>query len=362
MQCILVCTISYLISEVQSDCKIIINEVNIVDPKKPEMNEFIELKQICENENENEASSLKCYKLVGFTCKSLTGSIDLVITLWNFRLNSNGIFTVGGPAVTNADVKIPNEMVKFRSGFSKNVPSMANFLINTNNEIHDIGLLYDKLNSFKEFVLTQKQQYIAINERIAEILNKYLVDLVVYGEKVPCSKCELIEKIHSDFTTKKYMLRELQTNSKGKDISLNRCSIESVGFLPEKFKLGNPSPGSPNDCSGPNFILEDHIAEFQVNQLENIEDEYVYDDSCASQPECTSSIPKSAYSEALSQSVLRSLDILNVSSTSNMCTNLMLSPETSSSVIDQENRRKRSIGGDKDYSEEHEWKTEKYFR
>lgn len=92
-------------------------------------------------------------------------------------MNTNGFFTVGGPAVTKADVKIPNEMVKFRSAFSKNVPSISNFLINSNNELHAIGLLYDNMNSFKDIVLSQKQQFIPINDRVAETLSKYLVDL-----------------------------------------------------------------------------------------------------------------------------------------------------------------------------------------
>lgn len=349
---------SVYVFKVKSDCKIVINELNIVDPKKPQQNEFIELKQLCESENE--ATSLKGYKLIGFNFKSKTGTIDLVITLWNHRMNSNGFFTVGGPAVTKADVKIPNEMVKFRNGFSKSIPLISNFLMNANNELHAIGLLYNKMNSFKEIVLSKNQQFIPINERVAETLKKYLVDLVIFGEKVPCDRCELLEKIHSDFATKKYMLRELANNLNGDDISLNRCSIESVGFLPEKFKLGKPTPNSENDCSGPNFIFEDHLTELQVNQIENIGDNMY--DSCASQAECTTSIPISAYSQISSQSVQQSLDTLNVSSTSNMCTNLMLAPDSSSFAIEHENKRKRSIGGDIDYSDNLEWTTTKYFR
>lgn len=59
---------SHLISVIliffaDSNCEIVINEINIVDPKKPEKAEYIELKSTCGTE-----IPLCGYKLIGFNC------------------------------------------------------------------------------------------------------------------------------------------------------------------------------------------------------------------------------------------------------------------------------------------------------
>lgn len=48
---------------VSSECNVFINELNIVDPKKPEKSEFIELKTNCEN------LPLRGYKIIGMCWK-----------------------------------------------------------------------------------------------------------------------------------------------------------------------------------------------------------------------------------------------------------------------------------------------------
>lgn len=110
-----------------------------------------------------------------------------------------------------------------RAGFEKtNKSTISNFLLNKNTEIHALGLLYDHMNSFKEISFPNKKNFQPINEQMVETLSKYLIDLVIYGERAQCDKCEIIEKIHKDFSKRKYMLRELQSNMNGRDISLNR--------------------------------------------------------------------------------------------------------------------------------------------
>lgn len=86
---------------------------------------------------------------------------------------------------------------------------------------------------------------------------------------------------------KKYVLREVKSNLEFNDISLNRCAIENSGFLPEMFKLGNPTPGEDNDCTGPHFILEDNIPNLTtspagVHMSYSDDNDYAFDHSCSS--------------------------------------------------------------------------------
>lgn len=355
----------FVIVKAQSDCKVIISEINVVDPMKPEKKEFIELKSSCNN------LALRGYKLIGLNTKKVSGTIDLVVTLWNERTNNDGFFTVGGSEVLNADLKVPNDYIRFRSSFNKNaVVSVTNFMKNGIKDLRAIGLLYDseKLNPFSEFTLSKTQTYIRIDDFLLEILKKYLIDLVVYGERVSCDKSEVFEKIHNDFALKTYMLREFSSNTAKEDISLNRCAVELAGFLPEKFKLGSTTPGKENDCSGPHFILEDHILETisPVNERIIYEDEF--DDlegaSCSNMPMCTSSIDKTDYMRGTLHAIQQTIETMNVTSTSDICSPLMLNPDGGNieMSLNQENNRKRSIGVDHDYSEDLEWESTKYFR
>lgn len=178
-----------------------------------------------------------------------------MVTLWNQRMDKNGLFTIGGSDVSTAHLKIPNEFIKCKSEFVGK-QTISNLF--GQKEVRAIGLLYDKNNAFSNFILTKKTPNIKIDDGVINELRNYLVDLVVYGDNA-CEKCSLFEKINNDFASKKYILREFP-NSEKKIISLNRCAIETHGFLSEKFKLGNPTPGQPNDCSGPHFVSNDHIS------------------------------------------------------------------------------------------------------
>ena len=56
-----------------------------------------------------------------------------------------------------------------------------------------------------------------------------------------------------------------------KDTSLNRCSARTTAFSPETFKLGNPTPGFENDCSGVQYIIQQHLQEI-INPIVSVED------------------------------------------------------------------------------------------
>lgn len=341
---------------------VFINELNIIDPKKPEKNEFIELKSTKAD------ISLRGYKVIGFNCKASSGTIEFVATLWNQRVNKNGLYTIGGSNVQEADLKVPNDYIKFRNIFlPSSASSLSNFLVNGNKDLNAIAILYDseKLNPFEEITLTKKNTYIRIDDKITELLKKYTVDMVVYGQTKECDKCKLFEIIHQGFSNKKYTLREFPENANKQDISLNRCAFESTGFVPEKFKIGTPTPGRKNDCNGPHFILEDIILNIMppVN-AHSMYDNDLQEEICTNVPECTSTIETTDYLRVSTQEIQNAIPSTSTASTSNVCTSLMLNPEGGNIAqhLEQENRRKRHIGVSADHSEEPEWETKKYFR
>jgi len=76
------------------------------------------------------------------------------------------------------------------------------------------------------------------------------VDMVVYGRRATSERCQIFEKLHQNFVNKAYVLREFDIPESLKDYSLNRCTIDTSPFLPEKFKIGQRTPGAENDCTG----------------------------------------------------------------------------------------------------------------
>lgn len=217
------------------------------------------------------------------------------------------------------------------------------------------------MNSFKKFALSKTQPNIKINREILEELKSYLIDLVVYGEDKACTRYSLFEEINSEFASKEYILREFPTNSAKEDISMNRCAIESSGFLPEKFKLEYPTPGKPNDCTGPNFLLENDVPVNMVYSYADDFDEFE-DASCSNEATCSASIQPINSDD--NNVIERAIHAANKTSTSDSCTDLMLHPDGSNRALTlmQENSRKRHISAGNDHLEEPEWLTTKFFR
>lgn len=344
---------------VEINCKAVINEVNIIDTRKPGTHEFIELKSTSETN-----LALRGFKIIGISCNGNSGKVNLVINLWNERMK-NGFFTIGGSDVSNGDLKIPSDSIKFKNGFTvkKNVPSVSSFLVNEN-ELSAIGLLYGEKNPFNEFKLTEKIREIVIDDKLKDILKKSLVDLVVYGERKACDKCEFFEVIHDDFANKKYTLRDFSKNIENSVISLNRCALERYGFLPEKFKLGSLSPGKENDCSGPHFILEENILDatplVHSRIISDFDDLDVVSNS--DQLQCTSSIEISDYSQLTADTIEHAIDLANQTSQNDACAPLLLYPDGGNilQTVTHANNRKRHMSSVADC--ENEWDNEKNFR
>lgn len=93
--------------------------------------------------------------------------------------------------------------------------------------------------------------------------------MVVYERRAAFDQCELFSDLFPDYENRKYVLREIDDDDHDVDYTLNRCALETNGFVTEKFKLGKPTPADENDCSGGDFILEEHLLEVK-NPIQNI--------------------------------------------------------------------------------------------
>lgn len=352
--------VTIFLEGVSSECNVFINELNIVDPKKPEKSEFIELKTNCEN------LPLRGYKIIGISAgnkKNPKPSIILVATLWNEKFKGE-LYTIGGINVAKSDLNITSGNVKFRDSWNKNQQlSMTNFLVNGNRNLYAIGILFKRNDAMSSIQLEKNKNTILINDSLIEYLKVYLVDLVVYSEKHDSDRCNIFEELHAPFAQKKYAIREFSFKD-GKDLSLNRCTVETEGFIPEKFKLGNPTPGSDNDCSGSHFIFEDRIQEILPSVITSVDIENsdahnveIMDDSC------TTSIRHADYYLATQQSIENYITNANIETERDGCTLQQLYPDSGNLAeeVDNANRRKRHLSIETDYSEELEWETQKYF-
>lgn len=235
-------------------CAVFINEINVNDPQRPEKNEFIELKTECDD------MSLRGYKLIGIKAgkrQNSPASIILVATLWNEKFKGN-IYTIGGINVDKSDIKVTSDYIKFRQSWNvkSNLMSITNFLDNGIEDIYAIGILYKKDDAMSSIQLEKNKNTIIIDEKLNVFLKNNLIDLLVYSEKCDRDRCNIFEELQPAFAKKKYTLREFNFKN---DISLNRCTIETDGFIPEKFRIGKPTPGFENDCSGVYFVLKDRI-------------------------------------------------------------------------------------------------------
>lgn len=348
--------------ECGNECKVVINEININNPWKPEKREFIELRSSCKK-----ASTLQGYKLIGITGGVRSDAapvIELVVTLWNEHINEFGFFTVGGSEVNEADLRVPSSSIKFRQCFVPgSIKSITNFIVNGNKNINAIGLLYGRQEPLRDIVLTKQKNYIRLEGGIKELLKKHLVDLVVYSKMYDSNRCDVFEEIYPDFVGRKYLLREF--NAPDIDYTLNRCAIESLGFRPEKFKIGNATPGAENDCSGAHYIVEDRIVDVMAPLNTHLQYPADYEQPSVSyEPCCSTNIERTEYYMQSLNRILVSVKKESATAQADACTPHLLNPYGGNIAhqIDQANRRKRRISATRDYSETFEWKTDKNFK
>lgn len=345
--------------KVCGQCNVVINELNILSPQNPDKSEYIEIKTDCAD------MALRGYKIIVIKASKKEGSpssIVLVATLWNLKFTGT-LFTIGGIDVQKCDIKITSDFIKFRESWNNKNKfiSMTNFLENSNTDIYAIGILYKKNDPMSSIQLEKNKNTIVIDDKLKEFLKNNLIDLVVYSEKFDRDRCNIFEELYPAFAQKKYTLREFNFK-KGTDISLNRCTIESDGFIPEKFKIGKPTPGLENDCSGAYFIFEDRIQQFLPNIITDVDISESHESESLDN-ECSSSIASANYDLVTNERIEEILTIANAESSTSQCTVQQLYPDGGNlaAEVDRGNRRKRRLSSEKDYSEKLEWETEEYF-
>lgn len=350
------------------------HEVNTGNPGKLLKKNFVELKIICDNDKDSVGKSLQGYKLIGLsggtgTTSNLNAmSVDLVVNLWNSKVGKNGMFTIGAPDVPNTDMSADSDYVNYRNKFSKNTQTLFSMFNKGNRHLHAIALLYKASYSFPELVISEKTQYIPINSTIEELIRTNLVDMVVYGRKAPYDNCEIFTNLCNQYATKDYVLREFDCEKTEIDRTLNRCSLDKSTFVPEKFKLGSPTPGQENDCSGPNFLLETYLAEisdplqskaFDDENIDQINEILEKNDTS----QCYASTDASTYYSIPEQKIEDKINEETGISQDSGCSTLNLGSDDGNVAdnLDRINRSKRRLSEDTNYEEEFEWETTSHF-
>jgi hypothetical protein len=82
----------------------------------------------------------------------------------------------------------------------------------------------------------------------------------------------------------------------GKDLSINRCTLQTKPFLPFVLQLGNPTPADFNDCTGTDFSIERSINEITPSLIQIPVNENI-------QP-CTSEIEPQVYESVITGIVI----------------------------------------------------------
>lgn len=355
----------YITTFAQRRRDVVINEINVIDPFKPEKREFIELKSTIPVPK-GKTVALRGYKVVGISAGDNGAEIELVVQLWNAAIGEKGYYTIGGTAVPEANLKVPNDFIQFRQQLIGSSFSLFNMVNNGNKRLNAIGLLYAKESEkLSAFFLKGGQDVLKVDNDIKELLKKYLVDLVVYGKLDARERCNVYEYIYPDLIHKKrYALREFPLIRNDDDITLNRCTSEPNGFMPEKFKIGKATPNASNDCSGSHFILEDHILDVTTPLGHGYSSELTMDES-APEAGCSSRIAPSEYHSVTEERVSKILAEERKSNENDVCTARQLDPYGAEIVedIERSNAKRRRISSDPDtnYEEEYEWETEKHF-
>lgn len=360
------------------ECSVIINEINAMGTGTGVNREkykgrrgwfFVEKHDFIELWSEEPDFLLNGFKLLGVSVEKLNKppTVELVVDLWDQKTDENGFFVVGGPSVKEANLKVSEQtkkIIMYRDMFNKQ-PSqlrMSNFLLNGWSGPKAIVLIYKKNERFKDFTIKETSTFITIDDTVLNIIQDNLVDMVVYAENAKVERCNIFEQIQPRFVNINYMLREFDRGDR--DNSLNRCSIETTGCIPEQFKLGTPSPRAENDCSGAFFTFTSEASELiepvlsvplPENEIFEIEEH----------GQCSTSMGGSFYKNLKEHTVSRVIDdvIETARKEADSCTASSSNPYGGNirDEVSRANKRKRSMSEEEDFSEELEWETTKYF-
>lgn len=348
------------------DCSLLINEINVATPETIKNRDFIELKMKCSTPRKSD--SLQGYKILGISAgndvkkNKQVMSINLIANLWNEKLIGE-YFTIGTNEV-NANMNPKSPFLTFRNKFTGNSQTLQSFLNKDQAHLHAIVVVYKKGHSFPELVLSNRKPFIPIDDDILNVIKLNVIDLIVYARKSPFDNCELFVNICEDYANKRYILREF--DNKNKDRTLSRCSYDGIAFTPEKFKLSEPTPAGDNDCSGPNFILEEHLLAPSNSFLSKTFDFDNIDENNAIQeqndsPQCTASFDASAYDNIDDQFIEARIEAENVLSSSSSCSALNLGANSGNIANEADFLISRKRQLNEAAEDDSEWATTEFF-
>lgn len=297
--------------------------------------------------------------------------VELMVDVWGLSTNEDGFFLIGGKDVKNAQLKLPEGEDRIIFRHETKQPPITNWLKNGNKGAKAIVLIYKKNHKFDEIVLTNSVSAIPLNEKILAIIKNHLVDMVAYAELAPAERCNIFERIQPSFKNSDYMLREMDHNFI--DNSLNRCSAGKTGCIPEKFKIGERTPGAENDCngasayftyqseaSGSGLSLTHNVRTAPIRESE-IEDDDVIMDEDADAGQCTSALGKSFYINVDQSKVSKRISSIRQTAKHDKCSDSLSSPHRGNDISEVARLNKRKRIEDPENFEELEWETKKYF-
>lgn len=263
---ILVVDISIFINLTMSSCKSIISEINGDTPTNSRENMFIELEFVCSSEND-EAHAAGYKLLIINGNKGKQADVELYANLKEFSSNLRQFYTIGKGlsdhqstmSMSFSDSKVffrtkdlpNNQRTLFSSGtLSLSVPKAVLLVYATGT---DSSIIHNKLRLINS-------NPVKIDDSLKDILKKTLKDMIVYGRKCPVNKCSIFEDLFEPLRDEKlYMIRDVNKGGT-EDSSLSRCSEVPEPFQFRYFKIGKPTPGKKNDCSGAFYFLEEELA------------------------------------------------------------------------------------------------------
>lgn len=302
--------------------------------------------------------------------------VELMVDVWGLSTNEDGFFVIGGKDVQNAQIKLPENKDRIIYRYESKQPQITNWMKNGNRGAKAIVLIYKENHKFNDIVLTESVSAIAITDKILDTIKSHLVDMVAYAELAASERCNIFEMIQPSFKNRDYMLREMDHSFI--DNSLNRCSAGKIGCIPEKFKIGERTPGAENDCngasayftyqseaSGSGLTLTHNVRTAPIRKSESEDDEdddVVMIDGDTDASQCTSALSKSYYINIDKSKVSKRISDIRETAKHDKCSDSLSSPHAGNELYEVGRLNKRKRLEDPENTEELEWETKKYFK
>jgi hypothetical protein len=252
-------------------CTVVINEINFDNPELHDTREFIEIKFIPKSINSECIAENLAVAIIKGNNKNSGPTIDFLASVKNKRwpIGEDGYYVIGNSeTVINVDNDLYSEHVYTKTSCNNprksracSTRSIVDFFPN-GNTYPEMVILFR--TSSEGQVLFNNLKPTAHHDRYLNgrgrlILKNVLLDAVVYARKITYTHCSIFEDLVDSFkmlhsNKQHYVLIDLET-PQNRDNTINRCTELISSYVPEYFKIGSPTPGNENDCTGPNFVI-----------------------------------------------------------------------------------------------------------